>query len=91
MFMELEVLLSVVNLNESNLDKINISNKCTVINQWNKDYFYKYKNFDIYTCSDFGLSNSRNRGLEKVSKDIILLCDDNTVYNDYYDKVLDIR
>lgn len=31
--MKLEVLLSVMNLNKKNLDKMNITSKCTVINQ----------------------------------------------------------
>ena len=83
--MELEVLLSVMNLNIKDLDKMNISSKCVVINQCDKKEHKKYKNFDIYSYKEVGLSNSRNRGLEHIKSDIILLCDDDVVYNDNYE------
>ena len=82
--MELEVLLSVMNLNIKDLDKMNISSKCVVINQCDKKEHKKYKNFDIYSYKEVGLSNSRNRGLEHIKSDIILLCDDDVVYKDNY-------
>ena len=85
--MEIEVLLSAVNLDENELDNMNINNKCIVINQCNKDYFSKHNNFDVYSCTDKGLSNSRNRGLGKVKGDIILLSND-VKYNDYYEKIV---
>ena len=86
--MKLEVLLSVMNLNNKDLDKMNITSKCTVINQCGKESFEKYKNFNIYSYNEKGLSNSRNRGLEHVSEDIIILCDDDVVYNDDYEKII---
>lgn len=84
--MNLEVLLSVMNLKKEDLNKINITSKCTVINQCGKNYKEKYKNFNIYSYNEKGLSNSRNRGLENVTEDIILICDDDIVYNDEYEK-----
>lgn len=86
--MKLEVLLSVMNLNVKDLDKMNITSKCTVINQCNKKGYKKYKNFDIYSYDEIGLSNSRNRGLEKVKGDIILLCDDDVIYNNNYERIV---
>lgn len=84
--MRLEVLLSTMNLNKKDLNKMNITSKCTVINQTNKEGYTKYKNFDIYSYNEKGLSRSRNRGLEKVTGDIIILCDDDVVYNKDYEK-----
>ena len=86
--MKLEVLLSVMNLNIKDLDKMNITSKCTVINQCGKNDFFKYKNFNIYSYDELGLSNSRNRGLEHATEDIILLCDDDVVYNKDYEKIV---
>ena len=83
--MNIEVLLSVMNLEIKDLDKTNISGKCCVINQCNENNYFKYKNFFIYSYAEKGLSKSRNRGLEKASSDIILLCDDDVKYSDNYE------
>ena len=86
--MKLEVLLSVMNLNNKDLDKMNITSKCTVINQCGKESFEKYKNFNIYSYNEKGISNSRNRGLEHISEEIIILCDDDLVYDKNYEKII---
>ena len=86
--MKLEVLLSVMNLNKKDLEKMNITSKCTVINQCKCNKFEKYKNFNIYSYDEVGLSNSRNKGLEKVEENIVLLCDDDVIYNNNYEKVV---
>ena len=86
--MKLEVLLSVMNLNNKELDKMNITSKCTVINQCGKEKFEKYKNFNIYSYDELGTANSRNRGLEHITEDIIILCDDDVVYNKDYEKLV---
>lgn len=86
--MKLEVLLSVMNLNKKDLDKMNITSKCTVINQCDKNYFEKYKNYSIYSYQERGASKSRNRGLENVTEDIIILCDDDVIYSDNYEQII---
>lgn len=86
--MKLEVLLSVMNLNKKDLNKMNITSKCTVINQCGKEKIEKYKNFNIYSYDEVGLSKSRNRGLENVKEDIILLCDNDVVYNEDYERIV---
>ena len=86
--MKLEVLLSTMNLNINDLDKMNITSLCTVINQCGKKDYTKYKNFKIYSYDEIGLSNSRNRGLEHIEEDIILLCDDDVIYNKDYEKII---
>ena len=84
--MKLEVLISVMNLKKENLDRMNITSKCTVINQCEINSFEKYKNFKICSYAEIGNSNSRNRGLEHITEDIILLCDDDVIYNENYEK-----
>ena len=84
--MKLEVMLSTMYLNKEDLDKMNITSKCTVINQCEKEDNEEYKNFKIYSYNELGNSNSRNRGLEHITEDIILLCDDDVVYNHNYEK-----
>lgn len=88
MFMKLEVLLSVMNLDKNQLDNMNITTKCTVINQCGENNFSSYNNFSIYSSNEIGLSNSRNLGIEKITSDIILLCDDDVVYNDFYEQII---
>ena len=70
--MKVEVVLSVMNLKKRDLDKMNITSGCIVINQCGKESFERYKNYDIYSYNEKGVSNSRNRGLEKICEDIIL-------------------
>ena len=84
--MKLEVLLSVMNLKKEDLDKMNIKSKCTVINQCGKEGFEKYKNFNIYSYNELGAANSRNRGLEHITEELIILCDDDIIYNKDYEK-----
>ena len=86
--MKLEVLLTEMNLKKKDLLKTNITSKCTVINQCGKEGFEKYKNFNIYSYNEKGVSNSRNRGLEHVTEDIIIFCDDDVVYNKDYEKLI---
>ncbi|MBR3324851.1 MAG: glycosyltransferase family 2 protein [Clostridia bacterium] len=84
--MKLEVLLSVMNLRKENLDKMHITSKCTVIDQCGKKYEEKYNSFNIFGYNEIGLSNSRNRGLEHSTEEILILCDDDVVYNEDYEK-----
>lgn len=86
--MKLEVLLSVLNLDKKNLNKMNIKTDCVVINQCDKTEYKKYKNFKIYSYKERGISKSRNKALEKSTGDILLLCDDDVVYDDNYEKTI---
>lgn len=88
--MNLQIIVSVMNLKKDDLDKMNIKSKCVVINQCGKECFEKYKNFNIYSYNEKGAANSRNRGLDHITEDIILLCDDDVVYDEgYEEKVLE--
>ena len=66
--MKLEVMLSVMNLKKSDLDKMNIT-----------------RNFNIYSYNELGIANSRNKALELVTEDIIVICDDDVIYTDTYE------
>lgn len=84
--MKLQVILSLMNLKREDLAKMNITSKCVVINQCDKNDYEKYENFDIYSYTERGAANSRNRGLEHSTEDILLLCDDDVVYNEGYEE-----
>ena len=87
--MTLELLLSTMNLNLSDLDKMNITTPCIVINQCNKIGYREYKNFRIYDTDDIGVGKSRNMAISKSKADILLFCDNDCVYNDsYYDTII---
>lgn len=86
--MEIEVLLSVLNLNKNKLDKMNINTKCTIINQCDKKKYEEINNFRIYSVTDRGTAKSRNMALKFATKDILLFCDDDVVYNKNYSNVI---
>lgn len=86
--MKLEVLLSVLNLDKKQLKKMNIKTDCIVINQCDEEGYKKEKNFKIYSYKERGLSISRQRALDMSTGDILLLCDDDVVYNDDYEKII---
>lgn len=86
--MKLEVMLSVMNLKKEDLYKMNITSKCTVINQCKENGFEDYYNFNIYSYNELGTANSRNRGLEHITEDVILLCDDDITYNEKYEQIV---
>lgn len=86
--MKLEVLLSVMNLNKRDLEKMNIKSDCIVINQCGYSDYEEYENFKIYSYNEKGLSKSRNRALEISNGDILLLCDDDVIYNNEYETIV---
>lgn len=86
--MELEVLLSVMNLKKEDLDKMNITSNCIVINQCDRNEYEEYKNFKIYSYNQRGISKSRNKALRHSTKDILLFCDDDVIYNKDYEKII---
>ena len=87
--MTLELLLSTMNLNLSDLDKMNITTPCIVINQSGNVGYREYKNFRIYDTDNIGVGKSRNMAISKSNADILLFCDNDCVYNDgYYDMII---
>lgn len=86
--MKLEVLLSTINLDKKNLDSMNITSDCIVINQCSKNTYEEYKDFKIYSYNEKGTSLSRNKALGKATGDILLLCDDDIIYNSDYETII---
>lgn len=86
--MNLQVLLSVMNLDKKHLGKMNITSKCIVINQCNIENYEKYKNFEIYSYNELGAANSRNKALKHATEEILLFCDEDVIYNKNYEKIV---
>ena len=84
--MNIEVLLSVMNLKIKDLDKTNIKSPCTVINQCGKIGFRKYKNFKIYDMNSIGIGISRNMAINKSKADILIFADNDCVYYNNFEK-----
>lgn len=86
--MRVEVLLSTMNLNLEDLDSMNITTPCIVINQCGKNGYREYKNFKIYDSNSIGIGKSRNMAISKSKADILLFCDNDCVYNKDYEKTI---
>lgn len=81
-------MVAAVNATKKNLDKMNISCSCVVCNQCGKKGYQEYMNFKIYSYDEEGAAINRNRGLDNITKDIILLCDEDFVYNKNFEKIV---
>lgn len=94
---KIQVLLPVMNLkNEQEfLEKIK-HNKITTgvvcINQVSNEkqiFNYENKNIELYSYNEKGASKSRNKLLRKASGDICILSDDDMIYEDNYEQVIE--
>lgn len=86
--MELEVMVAAVKATKKNLNNMNISCSCVVCDQCGKNGYEEYKNFKIYSYDEKGAAVNRNRGLDNISKDVILLCDEDFVYNKEFESIV---
>ena len=84
--MRLEVLVSAVNIGKKDLKAMNTSSDVIVVNQCQKNSSEVWENFKIFSYNERGTARSRNRGLSKCTGDIVLLCDDDVVYDGEYEK-----
>ena len=87
--MELEVLVSTMNLEEPEklIKNMNIQTKYTIINQVKEKIDLPQIN-NVYNYSEIGLSKSRNRALEHAGADICLIADDDVKYVDNYEEII---
>lgn len=90
--MELEVLISTMNINSNRenqklIKKMNIEGKSLTISQTNKKGKEGVKNRVIYDNTR-GLSKSRNLGINNADSDIILLADDDVIYVPNYNEII---
>lgn len=89
--------MSAMNINsksefEEKLRNANITSKNIIINQTdNNDKHFDFSDGEkeIYSFNEKGVSKSRNRLLEKADSDIVIFADDDMIYNDNYEKVIE--
>lgn len=89
-----EVLLSAMNQNDFSLvDKSNINTDVLIINQSNEEKVEEdirsFGKVRMITCSDRGLSKSRNLALMNSTADICILCDDDVKYVNNYRSIIE--
>lgn len=95
--MNIEVLISTMNISNEKehnelIEMMNIKGKSVVINQCPvkstklKDVI-KGKN-RVFSYNEKGLSKSRNKAIEKCSSDIFLIADDDMIYVDNYEIIV---
>ena len=89
-FKELEVCVSTKNLKNDDevknlINKMRISTKYLIINQ-TKDEKVDINNKNVITKNEKGLSKSRNTVISNATSQIVLLSDDDVIYNKNYEK-----
>ena len=92
--MVVEVLLSVMNQTDlSIIEKCNIHSNCIIINQCNREEQLsedrEYGRITMFSTKERGLSRSRNMALENSKAEICVLCDDDLVYVDGYESIIE--
>lgn len=93
MRLEMEVLVSTMNRNDyALLDSMKIDSNAIVINQCDRnsieEFDYKGHKIKWVNTKDRGLSKSRNMAVSYATKDICLICDDDEVLHDNYEKII---
>ncbi len=89
--MKFEILLSCMHqTNTEIVEKSNIKGNVTVINQCDHQDYQEFQTANgiarFYSVTDRGLTKSRNLAIEKSDAAICLLCDDDEIFVDGYEK-----
>lgn len=89
--MKLEILLSCMCQNELELvKKSNISGNVVIINQCDRTEYEAYDNrhglIRVFRTTQRGLTKSRNMAIQKSCGDVCMLCDDDEVFTEHYEK-----
>lgn len=92
----MEVLVSSMNKDMSLLEKMNIQTNAVVINQTpniSENFSYKQqvindRTWKFYSMSEKGVGRSRNNALMRASDDIIVMADEDEVFVDGYEKII---
>lgn len=89
--MKLEVLVSTMNKKDiSFLNRMNITKNCLIINQTKKNYEENFDNdIRMISVNEVGLSKSRNKAIENSKAEICVLADDDLVYVDNFDEIIE--
>lgn len=95
---QINVLLSAMFLDDENyIDELNIFTDAVIINQCDREnqkqldrkaFCGNPQNVLYIETKERGLSKSRNLAIEKASSDICILCDNDVVYVENYDKII---
>ena len=91
--MNIQVLVSSMNMTWSKLEKMNIQSNAIIINQTDKKFSYEKKEIsgntiEIYEFAEKGVGKSRNSALMRSSGDIIIMADDDEVFVDNYENII---
>lgn len=91
--MTVEVLISCMHLNSVDevmelVKRTNIQGACTVVSQCEKDAVVKIGDIQIIFTTERGLSRSRNMAIRNATGDICLVCDDDEILYDNYEKII---
>lgn len=91
--MKIQVLVATMNQNDHSLiEKMNISTDAIIGNQCNRNCIEKFsienKKIQYLNFSERGVGLNRNNALMRASGDIILFADDDMVYVDNYEKIV---
>lgn len=90
--MNIEVLLSTMNSDEEMIRNINLSTKCTVINQCDEENeVIKYIDENcvkVISKIERGLSRSRNLAIIHSTEEVVLLADDDLRYDPKYPEII---
>lgn len=89
--MNIEVLLSTMNLHkdkevDSFIKTTNINTKYLIINQ--NENKTEIKNKNVISINEKGLSKSRNLAIKKSKADIVILADDDVIYENDYEETI---
>ncbi|EME8112514.1 glycosyltransferase [Enterococcus faecium] len=92
----MEVLVSSMNKDMSLFKKMNIQTNAIIINQTpdiSGNFSYKQQIFDdktwkFYSMSEKGVGRSRNNALMRASDDIVIMADEDEVFVDGYEKII---
>ena len=91
--MKLEVLLSCMNQDDLTMVELQkIKSNVLIINQTNKNSYLEELSDDqtirMISTNSIGLSKSRNLALAHATGDIGILCDDDVIYYNDYEKII---
>lgn len=95
---KLEVLLSILKMDELNyIDSLRITGNAVVVNQCDEDSIENVVRRSVngsdqavkyVKTSERGLSRSRNMAIDEARGEICILCDNDVVYEDNYEKLI---
>ncbi|MBT2731100.1 glycosyltransferase family A protein [Carnobacterium sp. ISL-102] len=90
--MNIEVLVSTMNQKITDLSlakKMNIQTKATIINQTDEFGYSNEQRVEMYSYPERGVGKSRNSALLRATGDICLMADDDMVYVDNYEEIVE--